>query len=239
MNPTTSRFDELALPDCRALTAAEVEVALNPHPRLCVGILADTSQSISPWINELNAALRQWYEAMRADMHCRQCADVCLITFGGRAQMLSPYTSMMDVDVETIPSLTAQGDTPLGAAIHLALDAVRERHRQLADSGLPLFTPWLIVLTDGQPNGELESAVKRLKAAGDAKRILLFPIAIGPDADFQFLEQIAQPGRPPKQLKDIAHLSELFEWIRASVRTLFGSSTTDRAKLPPTSDWAL
>ena len=52
----------------------------------------------------------------------------------------------------------------MGEAINLALDMLESRKSEYSDSGVDYYQPWLVVMTDGQPNGnirELETAIMR------------------------------------------------------------------------------
>src|SRR3954453_14283218 len=99
--------------------------AENPEPRLPCILLLDVSGSMmgNP-ISELNAGLVAYKDALAADSLASKRVEVAIITFGGQVQTACDFTT---ADAFHPPTLSAGGDTPMGAAIHQGLDLLRQR----------------------------------------------------------------------------------------------------------------
>jgi len=240
MNHDTEPDDPIALPQAPAeLTAEEIEAYDNPGSRAPVVLAVDSSESMTSEMADLNAAIAAFVAELRSDLRCRQSVELCVVSFGGAAAILEvPFRSLMDLENHHVPELVASGNTPLGSALNLALDQIRDRRRMYKSTGLAGYRPWIVLLSDGAPNDEYASAIARLRRKTDAGEVLLFPIGVGAHADMEFLQHIAQPGRPAKRLKDVTCYRELFSWLVDSLRVVSGSTTNQRPLLPPTDRWS-
>lgn len=168
-------------------------------------------------IDELTRGVSAFYEELRSDEVARYSAEVCIVTFGGEEPRL--VMDFANLDRQTaLPTLTAQGDTPMGEAVNLALDCLESRKREYQDKGVDYFQPWLVLMTDGAPNGseeELERAIRRTEELVNAKKLTVFPIGIGEAADMNTLKRFS-PKRTPLRLQGMK-FREFFQWLSQSV----------------------
>ena len=190
----------------------------NPTARVPVCLCLDTSGSMEgDSINELNEGIKLFYEAIRADETAMYSAEICIVTFGGDAATL--IKDFATVEQQTnIPRFSADGMTPMGEAVNMALDLLEERKQEYKDKGVDYFQPWLVLMTDGNPTDEpqeLKRAVLKTQNAVNAKKLTVFPIGIGDDADMNMLAQFS-PKRSPLKLKDL-RFREFFVWLSQSV----------------------
>ena len=81
------------------------------------------------------------------------------------------------------PVLIAEGLTPLGEGVNLALDLLENRKKSYKKAGISYFRPWLIIMSDGHPEGhstaELTRAQNRVIEMTSSKKIVSLPISIG------------------------------------------------------------
>ena len=87
-------------------------------------------------------------------------------------------------------------------------------------------------MTDGEPNGEnpeLERAVARTNELVNGRKLTIFPIGIGDEADMNCLAKFS-PKRKPLRLKGM-NFKAFFEWLSASVSTTSQSMPGDTIKL--------
>ncbi len=219
----------------------------NPTPRVPVCLCLDTSGSMGrvvrgetqdtgrkifkdgkEWnivtggvsaIDDLNEGINQFFEAIKTDEVAVYSAEICIITFGGdKAQVVSDFTTV-DKQTENI-ELYAEGDTYMGEAVNLALDRLEKRKQEYKDKGVDYFQPWLVIMTDGTPNGsasELETAISRTQKLVNERKLSVFPLGVGPEADMSVLGKFS-PRRSALKIRETKY-KEFFEWLSQSVVT--------------------
>ena len=203
----------------------------NPTARVPVCLCLDTSGSMGGMpIDELNEGVRLFYEAIREDEAALYSAEVSIVTFGENAQCIVDFASL---EVQpNVPTLTANGMTPMGEAVNMALDLLEQRKDEYKDRGVDYYQPWLILMTDGAPNGdstELSRAIERTVDLVNQKKLTVFPIGIGPDADMDVLAQFS-PKRLPLKLQGLK-FREFFSWLSKSVSKTSQSTPGESVKL--------
>lgn len=190
----------------------------NPTARVPVCLCLDVSGSMfGDPISELNRGVRLFYEAIKNDEVAMYSAEICVVTFGGyAAECLEDFASL---ELQPNPPiLRAEGITPMGEAVNLALDLLEERKKEYQDKGVDYYQPWLVLMTDGEPNGsdeELSRAIKRTVDLVTSRKLTVFPIGIGTTADMGILEKFS-PDRVPLKLKGLK-FQEFFSWLSKSV----------------------
>lgn len=208
------------------------ELVSNPTTRVPVCLCLDVSGSMggSP-INELNSGVRLFYDSIRDDEIAVYAAEICIVTFGDdSAEKLQDFSTLQSN--QNPPHLNAGGMTPMGEAVNLALDLLEERKSQYQNNGVDYFQPWLVLMTDGAPNGsssELQRAINRTCDLINNKKLTIFPIGIGADADMNVLKQFS-PKRPPLKLQGLK-FKEFFSWLSKSVSTTSQSMPGDEVRL--------
>ncbi|MBD9699450.1 VWA domain-containing protein [Flavimobilis sp. GY10621] len=199
----------------------------NPAPRVPVALCLDTSGSMdgAP-IRELVAGVNQFFDAIDKDEDAHDAAEICIVEFNSGTKVIQDFAG---VDrAQRISGIDARGATYLGEGVNLALDTLETRKKMYSDTGVLYYQPWLVLMTDGGPNGsaaELERAVERVtKMIGD-KKLTIFPIGIGPDADMSVLARFS-PTKPPLRLQGLS-FNEFFAWLSKSVARVSQSSPGD------------
>ncbi|MCM1024582.1 MAG: VWA domain-containing protein [Prevotella sp.] len=195
------------------------DLADNPSTRVPVILCLDTSGSMdgSP-IDELNGGVQLFYDAIRGDEVAMYAADIGIVTFGDTAQCVSDFTGLSDQ--ASAPRLTASGMTPMGEAVNLALDMLERRKREYKNNGIEYFQPWLVLMTDGKPNGEKSEFTRAIRRTVDMehnRKLTIFPIGIGSSADMNALAQFSAK-RSPLKLQGLK-FREFFSWLSKSVST--------------------
>lgn len=199
----------------------------NPTPRVPVALCIDTSGSMggAP-IQELVAGVNQFYDAIDEDDDAHDAAEVCIVEFNSGAKVIQEFASIERL--QRISSITASGGTSMGEGVNLALDTLEERKRLYSDNGVLYYQPWLVLMTDGAPNGsaaELERAVSRVTDLIGNRKLTIFPIGIGAGADMGVLARFS-PTKPPLRLQGLS-FKEFFEWLSKSVARVSQSSPGD------------
>ncbi len=218
------------MPDSIRLDEA-VEFAENPEPRCPCVLLLDTSGSMqgAP-INALNEGLRTFKDDLIKNSLASRRVEVAVVTFDCDINVVQDFVTAEEFDP---PTLTAQGLTHIGAAIHKALDITQTRKAQYRANGVAYYRPWIFMITDGEPQGEQEGVVEqvaqRLKDDEANKRVAFFTVGVE-NANMTSLSQISV--RAPIKLKGL-NFTEVFLWLSASMSAVSHSKLDEQVALPP------
>lgn len=204
----------------------------NPTARVPVCLCLDVSGSMNGQpIQELNRGVRLFYDAIKDDEVAAYSAEISIITFGGtKAQCMADFASLQLQP--NPPVLSANGLTPMGEAVNMGLDLLEQRKKEYQDAGVDYFQPWLVLMTDGAPNGkpeELSRAIQRTVTMANERKLTIFPIGIGKDVDMNVLAKFS-PKRPPLRLQGLK-FQEFFQWLSKSVSKTSQSIPGESIKL--------
>lgn len=217
----------------------EDDLVENPTARVPVCLCLDTSGSMDgDPINELNSGVCHFYEEIKADETAMYSAEISIVAFGGNGAECIKDFATLDVN-ESAPVLDCDGGTPMGEAVNMALDMLEVRKQQYKDAGVDYYQPWLVLMTDGMPNGdesELSRAIQRTDEMVQDKKLVVFPIGIGDEADMDTLLQFS-PKRKPVRLQGLK-FKEFFAWLSRSVAKTSQSIPGESVPLDPIAGWA-
>jgi uncharacterized protein YegL len=199
----------------------------------CV-LLLDTSASMRGVpIRELNDGLKLFEEEVKKDPLAAVRCEIAVVTFGGTAKLVQDFVL---ADEFVAPALDAAGDTPMGAAIDLSLDALRRRKASYKENGINYTRPWLFVITDGAPTDSgWEAAARRLRDEEQAKGVVVFPIGVQ-GAVLGVLRELSATNAP-LWLQGLK-FKEFFVWLSASQHRVSAGKAGGQAQLPSTQGWS-
>lgn len=181
---------------------------------LPVFLLLDTSGSMSgEKIEVLNVAVNQMINDFRKANLTNVDLKICVITFGGSANIALNLVSVEDADFK---NLTANGMTPLGGALRLAAGIINDKE-MVSSKG---YRPTILLVSDGMPNDSWESefdAFVNGKRTGKCER---WAIAIGSDADRNMLNSfINNPINRVFEASAANEISSYFNFVTMSTST--------------------
>jgi uncharacterized protein YegL len=211
------------------------DMAKNPENRCPCVLVLDTSGSMSGAIDELNQGIERLRDELNEDTAARKRVEIAIVTFGGTAEVVQDFVT---VDEFVPPRLEANGLTPMGSALNLAIKLVEERKEQYKQYGRSYYRPWIFLLTDGTPEGETaeewQAAVSNIQQGQNEEHFVFFPIGCGDDVDMDTLSTLSGPGgRKPAYLRNLA-FEPLFVWLSQSLREVSGGKPGDKhVSLPP------
>ncbi|MBD2138567.1 VWA domain-containing protein [Anabaena sp. FACHB-1237] len=208
-----------------------VEFAENPEPRCPCVLLLDTSGSMQgDRIESLNQGLLSLKDELVKNTLASRRVEVAIVTFDSHVNVVQDFVT---ADQFNPPILTAQGLTNMGSGIHKALDIIQERKYQYRKNGIAYYRPWIFMITDGEPQGELDhliqQAAQRLQENEANKKVAFFTVGVE-NANMSFLSQIAV--RSPLKLKGLNFI-EMFVWLSASMSAVSHSQVNEQVALPP------
>ena len=147
------------------------DIASNLSTRCPCVLLLDTSTSMraNDQIDKVNQGIRELHTSLLADPKAAQSVEICIITFGdaGNPEVNVRLDWSEITEISDMPTLVANGTTPLGEAIDLALEKIDERKRIYSHAGISWYVPWVFIITDGVPNQDSRwaPAVQRIQNA--------------------------------------------------------------------------
>ncbi len=208
-----------------------VEFAENPEPRCPCVLLLDTSGSMhGEAIEALNQGLLSFKDELINNSLASRRVEVAIVTFDSAVNIVQDFVT---ADQFQPPILTAQGLTNMGSGINKSLDMIQERKTQYRANGIAYYRPWIFMITDGEPQGELEQVVEqaaqRLQTDEANKRVAFFSVGVE-NANMMRLSQIAV--RAPLKLKGLNFI-EMFVWLSASMSAVSHSQVDEQVALPP------
>ncbi|WP_323143570.1 vWA domain-containing protein [Massilia phyllosphaerae] len=207
------------------------EFASNPEPRCPCILLLDVSGSMSGQpISELNAGLSVFKDELAADSLAMKRVEVALVTFGP-VRVEAPFQA---AESFYPPTLSAQGDTPMGEAIRQAIQLVDNRKQEYRANGISYYRPWIFLITDGGPTDEWKSAAAAVREGEEAKKFAFFAVGVK-GANMDVLSQIST--RTPMSLEGLK-FRELFTWLSSSLQRVSQSTPGTEVKLDAPTGWA-
>ena len=196
------------------------EFADNPEPRCPCLLLLDTSSSMTGRpIEELNSGLIAFKDELVADAMATKRIEVGVITFGP----VRVNSEFQTPDVFQPPSLTANGDTPIGAAIVQGLELIRQRKEIYKANGVAYYRPWIFMITDGAPTDQWQQSAAMIWEGERAKSFMFFAVGVE-GANMETLAQIA--ARKPLMLRGL-RFRDLFVWLSNSLGSVSRSQPED------------
>ncbi len=213
------------------------DVALidNTSQRLPCVLVLDGSGSMTTGdaITQLNAGLKEFEKELKADDIASQRVQILVIRFGGDnvVEVVCDWTDAMDFNA---PQVLADGLTPLGAAVTLALAKIEEQKARYRAHGIAYNRPWLFLLTDGEPTDQdWETAAAACRGAEAAEKVVVFGIGTG-DANTDKLSLFST--RAPVRLQGLK-FKELFIWLSRSAKVASKADQGSNVQMPAPIDW--
>ena len=234
----------------------------NPHPvdqnnasrRLPVIICLDVSGSMRNNVNDLEEGLKLFLKECRDDQNAKYSCEVLILTFSETITVIQHFDTIENITKNGIPSygLAANGYTATGEAVRLGLELLDERWKELKHQGVSRYMPWLVVMSDGYPEGSSAQVTAERMAVLDevsqelAKRVRhktlsTFSIGIGKFNNEKVMDKLS-PGRKSVHLQSYADgshkFNEFFTWLSSSVGTTSSKAPQEEVPMQPIGSWA-
>lgn len=189
------------------------ELTENPSARVPICLVLDTSGSMAgSKIQDLNAAVATFFNAVRGDEMASISAEIAVVTFGIGVTRITDFSG---VERQQVPLLSAGGHTPMGEGVLLALSLLEQAKRVYSQMGVDYFQPWLVLMTDGEPTDDVTEAIRQCQDLVGRRKLTVFPIAIGRDANLAKLAQFSSRIEPLRM--ESTDLRRFFTWLSASI----------------------
>jgi uncharacterized protein YegL len=206
-----------------------------------VYLLLDTSSSMfgAP-IQAVQQGVHLIHRELLNNPHAIETVYLSVITFDSTARQIVQLTS---VEAFTPPTLKAEGNTALGAAITLLNEALDRELRPNVEGRKGDYRPLVFLLTDGAPTDAWKEPVAKLKARTTHKVGSLVALGCGPNANVTLLKEITSD---VIKMSDVSpdSLQQFFKWVSSSIQktsqridSKTDEGSLDALPLPPVMKW--
>ena len=201
--------------------------------RLPICFALDTSGSMmgNP-IKQLNMGLNNFVSSIKNNDDTRNSTDIAIITFGSKVEIAMPFGKISKE--KGLPEITASTTlTPIGEGVLTALELLNARKEGYKERGIKYFQPWLVVITDGAPQGpnamqNMERAIEACNELEKNDKLVVFNIGVGSGVDFDILKRLSVKREEPISVNS-ADFGKLFEFLGSSSSSIVSSGMNDDA----------
>ena len=161
-------------------------------PHCLIILVLDTSHSMwGKGLRDLKHSLQAFYKTIGMNGMINAVVDIAAVSMGDNLTMLEDFTPLRLSKLLSI-NIRPKGDTPIGAALRLAMRKIKEQVNQYQLEGVEYITPQLILLSDGKNSSDDFSAeANEIQKACAEGKLICRAIAMGNSPDCQALARIA------------------------------------------------
>jgi uncharacterized protein YegL len=188
--------------------------------------LVDTSGSMTgDPIESLNKGLNRFKAEVCENKQTKDILDVAIIEFNSNNSVVQEFVPVEYMDEV---NLTTTGTTMMSPAINRALDMVDERSRFYRRSGTEPYKPWVILITDGEPDSDddISAVAQRIKDMEDNGKVSFRSLGVE-----GYNSKILHELSGEKVIKLIGiDFTSFFDWVNKSMRSVSQSSPGEKPK---------
>ncbi len=190
-------------------------------------------------LDYLKEGLSTFYEDIAKDPTSSQRLEISVVSFNSSVHILQEPALISNAE---LPALKAEGGTAMVDAINEAIELVDARKQWYKETGQPYYRPWIILLTDGEPDygQDITGVSSTIKHDTFEKKYVFLPIGVG-EADMGILNQLT--GNYPNNMNLPAlklsqtKFSEFFKWLSASMGTVVKADEGQKVNLGVDTSW--
>ena len=162
----------------------------NAIPHCLVVLVLDTSHSMwGQGLTDMMTSVHAFCETIAKVQFQNAQVDIAAVSMGDNLGMLEDFTPLAASNLPRM-KIRPKGDTPIGAALDLAREALEAQIKRYQASGISYVTPNLILLSDGKSTDDFQNAAAYLREAVSSGKLTCHAIALGAEADMASLAQI-------------------------------------------------
>ncbi len=170
----------------------EMETALSPAvPHCPVMVVLDTSHSMwGQGMTDQQNALQAFCKSISGQEFAGAQIDIAAVSMGSNLRMLEEFTPFRQSGLASL-AIRPKGDTPIGEALALALQALDKQLARYRASGISCVTPQLIILSDGESSDNFAFQAAEIARRIQSGELICRAIATGENPDMASLSKIA------------------------------------------------
>ncbi|VTP83031.1 Uncharacterized protein encoded in toxicity protection region of plasmid R478, contains von Willebrand factor (vWF) domain [Proteus vulgaris] len=154
----------------------DVALVDNSEQRTPLILVLDSSGSMyGQPIQQLNEGLKLLEQELKNDVIAAKRVRILVIEYGGYDQC-TVHGDWKDAMDFTAPVLEANGTTPMGQAIMLALEEIEAEKQRFKQAGVAYTRPWLFLMSDGVPTDQWEQAAQLCRQAEESQKQQYFQL---------------------------------------------------------------
>jgi uncharacterized protein YegL len=182
-------------------------------------------------IRQLNMGLSNFIASIKANDDTKSATDIAIVTFGSSVEIVMPFGKIKD---EGLPEISASTTlTPIGEGILTSLELLNARKEGYKELGIKYYQPWLVVITDGAPQGpnsmqNMELAIKACNELESEDKLVIFNIGVGSSVDYDILKRVSLKREEPISVSS-GDFGKLFEFLGSSSSSIVSSGMSDDA----------
>lgn len=197
----------------------------NAIPHCPVVLVLDTSHSMwGQGLTDMMASLKAFYKTIAEIQFPNAQVDIAAVSMGDNLCMLEEFTPLMESDLPN-RAIRPKGDTPIGAALGLALEAIQAQLKRYHSAGVPSVTPNLVLLSDGKSTDDFHAAAEEIRRDTEAGKLICRAVALGNDADMNALALIA--GKDHIMIPNFGGMRQTFAQIGQIVSQIYEDEAQD------------
>lgn len=136
-----------------SLLSQDLDFAKNKSNRIMICLCIDCSASMlrQGAMKKVNDGMAAFLEKTNSDTLSRDAADICIVSFGDTAQLVSDFGTAEEAlrNLRAQPILPVGANTVLAAGVNMTLDHLAAHQAQLSAVNNNSYIPWLIIISDG------------------------------------------------------------------------------------------
>ena len=209
-----------------------------------------TIESETPPIQLLSKAIERFFVALKENPKAYAATEIAFVTFSSNIEMNTEFKPLRSVEIPEIDALE-EGGTNISLAVLEAIKKIDERRAAMASRGIKYYAPFLVIVTDGDPDQidrqspTYAAALKAIEAhchdhTPIQELILPFVIGIGSRVDTETLNAYARfflDGYLPVRGSEISmgdRLAGIFNIIIQSALVSFTPNSTHKTVISET-----
>lgn len=164
-------------------------------------------------IQILNSAVRKMLATLAKEERNDTEFLVSIITFGADTRLMLPPSAAGDV---RFAELTADGATPLGAALDIATELIEDKARIPSRA----YRPLIVLVSDGEPNDDWQGRLENFVKNGRSAKCDRMALAISQEADRAMLSRFVEgTGHDVFEADKAEEITKFFKFVTMSVVT--------------------
>ena len=180
----------------------------NTAKRLPIVFCLDVSPSMgwkegnnSSSMELLNAAVSNFIKELKQDTKTRSAAEVAFVTFSSNIEMDTEFESINTLKTPLFAPVNS-GGTQMAQAVLRSIEKIEQRRNQLENSEIGYYAPFMVLVTDGNPNkndnaAKCNQALAQVKShcdshIGASEIIVPFIIGVGDYIDSETLNNYSK-----------------------------------------------